>query len=174
MLIFLCVCGSLSHCPFCKWTRNCKQNHMCAKVIHSLDRNYQAWKSRNCKNRLIMEIFHSAIFIILLIWCYQLLTQYEETYEHHMRQCHLVVIRILWRWRCAARRFRWREHALMCARDARYTGTAKILVYIIFQMVRYHNFAQFGISYAAVAKCICRCQCFPNCCATGKCDNRTT
>ncbi len=28
--------GLLSHCPFCKWTRNCKQNHMCAKVIHSL------------------------------------------------------------------------------------------------------------------------------------------
>ncbi len=29
-------------------------------------------------------------------------------------------------------------------------------VYIIFQTVRYHNFAQFCISYAAVAKCTCR------------------
>ncbi len=27
MLIFLVWCSSLSHCPFCKWTRNCKQNH---------------------------------------------------------------------------------------------------------------------------------------------------
>ncbi len=42
-------------------------------------------------NKLIMEIFHSAIFIILLIWCYQILTQYEETYEHHMRQCHTML-----------------------------------------------------------------------------------
>ncbi len=38
------------------------------------------------------------------------------------------------------------------SRDMRYTGTGKVPVYIIFQMVRYHNFAQFGISYAAVAK----------------------
>ncbi len=37
------------------------------------------------------------------------------------------------------------------SRDARYTGTGKVPVYIIFQTVRYHNFAQFGISYAAVA-----------------------
>ncbi len=35
-------------------------------------------------------------------------------------------------------------------RDARYTGTGKIPVSIIFQKVRYHNFAHFGISYAAV------------------------
>ncbi len=41
-------------------------------------------------------------------------------------------------------------------RDARYTGTGKVPVYIIFQTVRYHNFAQFGISYAAVAKYTCR------------------
>ncbi len=33
---------------------------------------------------------------------------------------------------------------------------------------------QFCISYAAVVKCTCRWQSFPNCCATGKCDNRTT
>ncbi len=59
-------------------------------------------------------------------------------------------------------------------RDARYTGTGKVPVFIIFQTVRYHNFAQFGISYAAVAKCTCRWQCFPNSCATGKRDNRTT
>ncbi len=51
-------------------------------------------------------------------------------------------------------------------------GTGKIPVYIIFETVRYHNFAQFGISHAAVLKCTCRCQCFPNSCATGKCDNR--
>ncbi len=73
-----------------------------AKVIHSLDRNSQAEKSRKYKNRLIMEIFRSAIFILLLIWCYQLLTQYEETYEHRMRQCHLydVEIRILQKQMC--------------------------------------------------------------------------
>ncbi len=59
-------------------------------------------------------------------------------------------------------------------RDARYTSTGKVPVFIIFQTVRYHNFAQFGISYAAVAKCTCRWHCFPNCCVTGKCDNRTT
>ncbi len=29
-----------------------------------------------------MEIFHSEIFILLLIFCYEILTQYEETYEH--------------------------------------------------------------------------------------------
>ncbi len=29
-------CGSLSHYSFCKWARNCKQNHTCAKVMHSL------------------------------------------------------------------------------------------------------------------------------------------
>ncbi len=28
--------GSLSHCSFSKRTRNCKQNHTCAKVIHLL------------------------------------------------------------------------------------------------------------------------------------------
>ncbi len=33
-----------------------------------------------------MVIIRSAIFILLLIWCYQILTQYEEIYEHHM--CH--------------------------------------------------------------------------------------
>ncbi len=36
MLIFFVWCSSLSHCSFCKWTRNCKQNHTCAKVFHSL------------------------------------------------------------------------------------------------------------------------------------------
>ncbi len=35
---------------------------------------------------------------------------------------------------------------------AQYTGTVKLTVFIIFQTVRYHNFAQFGISYAAVPK----------------------
>ncbi len=35
-------------------------------------------------------------------------------------------------------------------RDARYTGTVKLPVFILFQTVRYHNFAQFGISYTAV------------------------
>ncbi len=30
MLIFFVWCGWLSHCPFCKRTRNCKLNHMCA------------------------------------------------------------------------------------------------------------------------------------------------
>ncbi len=54
------------------------------------------------------------------------------------------------------------------SRDARYTGTVKLPVFIIFQTVGYHNFAQFGISYAAVPKC------FSNCCASGKCDNRTS
>ncbi len=58
-----------------------------------------------------MEIFSRAHFIILLIWCYQLIMQYEEMYEHHMRQCHLydVVIRILRKQRYAARRFLWRR-----------------------------------------------------------------
>jgi len=79
------------------WTENLKQE-----------------KSMKCKNGQFMEIFRSTIFIILLIWCYQLLTQYEETYEHHLIQRHLydVVIRSLLRRRCAARRFQWREHAL--------------------------------------------------------------
>ncbi len=40
--------------------------------------------------------------------------------------------------------------------DALYTGTVKLPVSIIFQTVRYHNFAQFGISYAAVPKFTCR------------------
>ncbi len=40
-------------------------------------------------------------------------------------------------------------------RDARYTGTVKLPVFIIFQTVRYHNFAYFGISYAAVPKFTC-------------------
>ncbi len=117
MFFFFVWCGSLSHCPFFKWTRNCKQNHTCAKVINSLDRNSQAGKSRKFENRLIMEIFRSAIVIILLIFFYQLQTQYADTYEHQMRQCHLyhVVTRILRRWRSAARRFRRREHAFMCA-----------------------------------------------------------
>ncbi len=68
----------------------------------------------------------------------------------------------------------WLQNKSYClhSRDAWYTGTGKIPVYIMLQTVRYH-FAQFGISYAAVAKCTCRWQCFPNCCATGKCDNRT-
>ncbi len=57
-------------------------------------------------------------------------------------------------------------------RDARYTSTGKVPVYIILQKVRYHIFAQFGISNAAVAKCTCKWQCFPNCCATSKSDNR--
>ncbi len=59
-------------------------------------------------------------------------------------------------------------------RDARYTSTGNVPVYIILQKVRYHNFAQFGISYAAVSKCTCKWQCFPNCCATSKSDNKTT
>ncbi len=65
---------------------------------------------------------------------------------------------------------------LLCVqrRDARYTGTVKLPVFIIFQMVRYHNFVQFGISYAAVPKFTCRWQCFSNCCASGKCDTRTS
>ncbi len=29
LLIFFVWCGSLSHCSFCKWTRNCKQNNTC-------------------------------------------------------------------------------------------------------------------------------------------------
>ncbi len=55
-----------------------------------------------------MEIFRTAIFVLLLILCYSVQTQYEETNEYHMIQCHLydVVIRILRRRRCAARRFR--------------------------------------------------------------------
>ncbi len=58
-----------------------------------------------------MEIFRRAIFIILLICCYQVLMQYEEMYEHHMRQIHLydVVIRILQKQRYVARRFLWRR-----------------------------------------------------------------
>ncbi len=63
-------------------------------------------------------------------------------------------------------------HCTALYRDVWYTGTGKVPVYIISQTLRYHNFAQF--SYAAVPKCICRWQCFPNCCTTGKCDNRTT
>ncbi len=59
-------------------------------------------------------------------------------------------------------------------RDAWYTSTGKVPVYIILQKVRYHIFAQFGISYAAVSKCTCKWQCFPNCCATSKSDNKTT
>ncbi len=30
---------------------------------------------------------------------------------------------------------------VLLIRDARYTGTVKLTVFIIFQMVRYHNFA---------------------------------
>ncbi len=59
-------------------------------------------------------------------------------------------------------------------RDARYTGTVKLPVFIIFQTVRYHNFAQFCISYAVVPRFTCRWQCFSNCCASSKCDNRTS
>ncbi len=58
--------------------------------------------------------------------------------------------------------------------DARYTGTVKLPVFIKFQTVRYHDFAYFGISYAAVPKFTCRWQCFSNCCASGKCDTRTS
>ncbi len=36
LFVVVVWCSSLSNCPFCKWTRNCKQNHMCAKVIHPL------------------------------------------------------------------------------------------------------------------------------------------
>ncbi len=61
---------------------------------------------------------------------------------------------------------------IMHNKDARYTW--KVPLYIKFQTVRYHNFAQFGISYTAVAKCTCRKQCFPICHATGKCDKRTS
>ncbi len=39
-------------------------------------------ENRKSKNRLIMEIFHCAIFILSLICCYEILTQLEETYEH--------------------------------------------------------------------------------------------
>ncbi len=63
---------------------------------------------------------------------------------------------------------------LVYIRDARYTGTVKLPVSIIFQMVRYHNFAQFGISYAAVQKFTCKWQCVSNCCASSECDNRTS
>ena len=44
-----------------------------------------------------MEIFRTAIFVLLLILCYSVQTQYEETNGYHMIQCHLydVVIRIL-------------------------------------------------------------------------------
>ncbi len=74
------------------------------------------------------------------------------------------------------------EHSLQKAfkiihisiRDARYTGTVKLPVSIIFQMVRNHNFAQFGNSYAAILKFTCRWQCFSNYCASGKCDTRTS
>ena len=45
MLYFLVWYGSLSHCLFCKWTRISKQNHMCAKVIHLLDRNFGGKKN---------------------------------------------------------------------------------------------------------------------------------
>ncbi len=62
--------------------------------------------------------------------------------------------------------------SIVSNRDARYTGTGKTPVSIIFQTVRYHNCAQFGISYAAVPRFTCRWQCFPNCCKTGKPDNR--
>ncbi len=61
----------------------------------------------------------------------------------------------------------------ICIRDVRYTGTGKVPVYIIFQTVRYHNFAQFGISYRDiliywdapvyvcmyVCMCVCVCVC---------------
>ncbi len=55
----------------------------------------------------------------------------------------------------------------ICIRDVRYTGTGKVPVYIIFQTVRYHNFAQFGISYrdiliywdAPVYVCMYVCMC---------------
>ncbi len=53
---------------------------------------------------------------------------------------------------CAAEIRMWklldkcRNHA---TRDARYTVSGRIPVNIIFQMVRYHNFAQFSISYPA-------------------------
>ncbi len=40
----------------------------------------------------------------------------------------------------------WVSVLLVWIRDARYTGTVKLPVFIIFQTVRYHNFAQFGIS----------------------------
>ncbi len=41
--LFGVVCFQM---PFCKWTRMSKQNHMYAKVIHSLDRLSRAGKSR--------------------------------------------------------------------------------------------------------------------------------
>ncbi len=41
--------------------------------------------NKKCKNRLIMAIFRSAICILLLICCYEILTQYEETNEHQIK-----------------------------------------------------------------------------------------
>ncbi len=61
---------------------------------------------------------------------------------------------------------KWQATTEKCAyskqnvtRDARYTGTLKIPVSIIFQTVRYHDFAQFCISYNADPKFTCRWQC---------------
>ncbi len=39
------------------------------------------------KQEVQKSYIRSAIFFILLIWCYQIIIQYEETYEHQMRQC---------------------------------------------------------------------------------------
>ncbi len=63
----------------------------------------------------------------------------------------------------------------VCTRDARYTGNGKIPVYIICKTVRYHHFAQFGISLAAVPKFTTMRHCYPNCRETGgKRDNGET
>ncbi len=39
-------CGSLSHRPFFKWPRNCKQNHTCANVIRSLGQLFNRTRVR--------------------------------------------------------------------------------------------------------------------------------
>ncbi len=45
MLIFLVWCGSLSHCSFCKWTRNCKQSHTCASGHPFIGSSIQPYQS---------------------------------------------------------------------------------------------------------------------------------
>ncbi len=67
----------------------------------------------------------------------------------------------LFSWTLSQGELRWKSVifskylVLLYIRDAQYTCTG-VCVYIIFQKVRYHNFVQFGISYAAVPKCTCR------------------
>ncbi len=76
-----------------------------------IGQKFSSRKKQEVQKQANNGIFCRAIFILLLIWCYQLLMQYKEMYEHHMRQCHLydVVIRILQKQRYVARRFLWRR-----------------------------------------------------------------